>query len=79
MSYGYSARLIEVNKKADARMLGVRLGRICVKHNVPVAKVAAKFRVSRQTVYNWFCGTHTPHPSLQNALSAFCDSVTSKN
>jgi hypothetical protein len=78
MSYGYSARLIEVNKKADARMLGVRLGRACVKHNIPVSKVATKFRVSRQTVYNWFCGTHTPHGSLHDALSAFCESITSK-
>jgi hypothetical protein len=79
MSYGYSARLIEVNKKADARMLGVRLGRVCMKNDIPVSLVAAKFRVSRQTIYNWFCGTHTPHSSLQNALSAFCDSLTSKN
>ena len=50
-----------------------------MKNDIPVSLVAAKFRVSRQTIYNWFCGTHTPHSSLQSALSAFCDSLTSKN
>jgi len=50
-----------------------------MKNDIPVSLVAAKLGISRQTVYNWFCGTHTPHPSLQNALSAFCDSLTSKN
>jgi hypothetical protein len=42
MIYGYSARLIGLNKKADARLLGVRLGRACMKNNVPVSQVATK-------------------------------------
>ena len=76
MSYGYSARLIEVNKKADVRMLGVRLGRVCMKNDIPVSLVAAKLGVSRQTVYNWFCGTHTPNTTVARKLTAFYDSIT---
>lgn len=60
MSHGYSLRLIQLNREADDSNLGVRLGRTCIKHGVSVKEVAAKFGVSRQTVYNWFCGVHTP-------------------
>lgn len=60
MSYGYSTRLIELNKKADDRMLGVRLGRVCIENDIPVLSVAISMGVSRQTVYNWFCGVTSP-------------------
>jgi hypothetical protein len=40
--------------------LGVRLGRFCVKQEIPVADVMEFFDVSKQTVYSWFAGTHTP-------------------
>lgn len=56
MSYGYSARLIALNKEADSKLLGVKLGRICIKQDIPVSTVAARLGVSRQTVYNWFMG-----------------------
>lgn len=56
MSYGYSARLIALNKKADSKLLGVRLGRVCIQQNIPVSTVAARLGVSRQTIYNWFMG-----------------------
>ena len=56
MSYGYSLKLIQLNKKADPKRLGIRLGKMCIKRNVPVAEVATKLGVSRQTVYNWFEG-----------------------
>ena len=61
MSYGYSHRLIKANKEASGRLLGVRLGRACIKKELPVQAVAAKLNVSRQTIYNWFCGVHAPH------------------
>ena len=64
MSYGYSNRLIELNKKADDRLLGVQLGRVCIKRDVPVAEVATKLGVSRQTVYNWFGGVSAPRSRL---------------
>ena len=79
MSYGYSLRLVEANKRSESQSLGVALGRLCIAKNVPVQEVADQLGVTRMTIYNWFCGTHAPHPSLQSALSAFCDSVTSKN
>ena len=60
MSYGYSARLIELNKQADPKLLGVRLGKACIKNNISVHEVANKFGVSRQTVYNWFMGRSSP-------------------
>lgn len=64
MSYGYSTRLVQLNKKADDRMLGVRLGRACIENDVPVFSVAMALGVSRQTVYNWFCGITTPRAKL---------------
>lgn len=68
MSYGYSARLIELNKRADKRLLGVRLGRVCIKHNVPVADVASQLGVSRQTIYNWFTGASNPQQTFVDAV-----------
>jgi transcriptional regulator with XRE-family HTH domain len=77
MSYGYSARLIALNKKASAKLAGVRLGRMCIKQDIPVAAVAAKLGVSRQTVYNWFCGTHAAHPDTVLKLQAYLTSLSS--
>ena len=64
MSYGYSTRLVKLNKKADDRMLGVRLGRVCIGNDVPVLSLAMALGVSRQTVYNWFCGITNPRAKL---------------
>lgn len=75
MGYGYSVRLIELNKQADKRLLGVRLGRVCIKHNIPVVDVASTLGVSRQTVYNWFIGETNPQkaiaPAVQSMLVSF--------
>ena len=60
MSYGYSQRLVEANKKADARSLGVALGRLCIELGVSVSEVANKLGVSRAAVYNWFWGASVP-------------------
>jgi transcriptional regulator with XRE-family HTH domain len=64
MGYGYSIRLIELNKGANSKLLGVRLGRVCIKKNVPVSEVASKLGVSRQTVYNWFTGSSNPQNTI---------------
>jgi len=71
MSYGYSARLIAINKKANQTMLGVKLGKVCVKNDIPVAKIARHFGVSRQTVYNWFCGVNAPHTTCTDTIKVF--------
>tara|TARA_R110001599_G_scaffold322501_1_gene533559 strand:- start:349 stop:582 length:234 start_codon:yes stop_codon:yes gene_type:complete len=64
MSYGYTTRLGSLNKQADGSLLGVKLGRVCIKHEVPVIDIASQLGVSRQTVYNWFMGTHEPKEEL---------------
>lgn len=68
MSYGYSARLIALNKQANPKLLGVRLGRVCIKHNIPVADVASMLGVSRQTIYNWFSGERNPQNSVVESV-----------
>lgn len=76
MSYGYSARLIEFNKAADQESLGVQLGALCIKHNVPVTSVAAKLNVSRQTVYNWFSGVHPPKESIAPRIESLIETIS---
>jgi transposase-like protein len=73
MSYGYSARLIVLNKEANQNSLGVKLGALCILHNVPVTSVATELKVSRQTVYNWFCGVHPPKESLEAQIEAYIE------
>lgn len=60
MSSGYSLRLRDLNMKADERKIGVRLGRLCIEHDVPVTVVAKTLGVSRAAVYNWFSGASEP-------------------
>jgi N-acetyl-gamma-glutamylphosphate reductase len=62
MAYGYSLRLFQLNSVADSNNLGVRLGKLCIDKSISVIKVSADLRVSRQTVYNWFCGVTAPQP-----------------
>lgn len=71
MSYGYSAKLIKLNKQASRRHLGVRLGRVCIARDISVADVAYKLVVSRQTVYNWFVGASNPRPELVQSIEKF--------
>ena len=53
---GYSLETVEAIRKADGRLLGVKLGRVCLRRRMPVSEVAEFFNVSRVTVYNWFKG-----------------------
>lgn len=75
MTYGYSQQTILANKSASKRSLGVTLGRACIARGVPVSTVARKFKVSRQTVYNWFRGTHEPKPEMVRAVESFIASL----
>jgi DNA-binding transcriptional regulator YiaG len=75
MSYGYSQRLVDANKEADAKSLGVTLGRLCIKHGVPVSEVARYLHVSRMTVYNWFWGVTTPTASMNNSLFSYIEKL----
>ena len=75
MSQGYSLRLRDLNMKADQRKLGVRLGKACIEHNVPVMVVAERMGVSRATVYNWFCGASAPQPTTISSIESFLASI----
>ena len=76
MSYGYSLRLAERNSQANEKKLGVQLGRVCIHHNIPVAVVAKEFKVTRQTVYNWFSGVNSPAESLHTLVVAYLSKLT---
>jgi len=65
---GYSSRIIKLNKEASGRLLGVKLGRVCIKHDIPVTYVAGILKVSRQTVYNWFTGATNPHDNITDTV-----------
>ena len=54
MSKGYSKNFIDTIEGADKGLLGVQLGSMCVKNDIPVTDVAEFLEVSRMTVYNWF-------------------------
>lgn len=76
MSTGYSVRIIEQNRNADKSRLGVRLGRACIKRDIPVTTVADSLGVSRQTIYNWFIGVSDPQNLAIAAVKQFITSLT---
>lgn len=57
MPTGYSRLTEEAIRRADQSLLGVKLGQICLRNDIPVTDVAEFFKVSRVTVYSWFKGT----------------------
>lgn len=76
MSYGYSLRLVQLNREADHSSLGVQLGRLCIPRDIPVTEVAKRFKVSRVTVYNWFCGHTIPKASVVPLLEDYIAELT---
>ena len=76
MSYGYSAKLVALNRQADKSNLGVRLGRACIKEDIPVAKVSTALGVSRQTLYNWFMGRSSPQPMMVDLVARYLERIT---
>ena len=75
MSNGYSLRIRDLNSKADKRKIGVRLGKACIKHDVPVSVVAKRLGVTRATVYNWFCGVSAPQDTSTILIEAYIASL----
>ena len=71
MTYGYSQSLVQANKKASIKSLGVALGRACIRANISVSKIAADFGVTRMTIYNWFKGDREPHPNYAQAITDY--------
>jgi len=77
MSHGYTLRIRDLNAKANKRKLGVRLGRLCIKHDVPVTVVAQRMGVTRATVYNWFCVISVPQASAVSLIESYIASLES--
>ena len=77
MSSGYSLRIQDANAKASKHKLGVRLGRLCIAQDIPVAVVAKCTGVTRQTVYNWFCGTSVPQGTAVALIASYMASLAS--
>tara|TARA_R110000787_G_scaffold36714_3_gene93533 strand:- start:8954 stop:9202 length:249 start_codon:yes stop_codon:yes gene_type:complete len=75
MSQGYTLRLQKRNLDEDVNRLGVRLGRHAIAAEIPVTEIAAKFNVSRATVYNWFNGDTDPHTSLEDEIAHYLEST----
>jgi hypothetical protein len=71
MTYGYSQKLVDANKKADADSLGVALGRFCIEREITATQVAVELGVSRMTVYNWFWGEFAPSPTYSEQIERF--------
>jgi predicted transcriptional regulator len=76
MSLGYSTRLIKLNKQANPKLLGVRLGKTCIKNDVSVHKVSKALGVSRQTVYNWFTGASNPQNLVAEAVERLLNNIS---
>jgi|DEB19_MinimDraft_3_1074340.scaffolds.fasta_scaffold00283_18 DNA-binding transcriptional regulator YiaG len=65
---GYTIRVAEAINNADGNLVGVQLGRLCLKHDIPVVKIAGYLGVTRQTVYAWFVGKSEPKPYYFKAV-----------
>ena len=59
---GYTYRIRTLNRSANKKNIGVRLGRHCIDQNISVSELMVLLGVSKQTIYNWFMGVHTPGP-----------------
>jgi len=76
MSIGYTYRIARLNKEADSKKLGVKLGKVCITEGISVVDLADKFNVSRQTIYNWFIGECEPKENKQESIKAYLQSFS---
>ena len=58
MARPYSEGFLLSLQKADPTRIGVQLGKICVKANLPTTYVAEAFNVSRMSIHSWFRGQY---------------------
>jgi len=68
---GYSYRLVQAIQAANPDLVGVQLGKWCIKNDVPVDRIARYFKVSRMTIYSWFTGVSKPHPRKAELVQDF--------
>ncbi|NBS24470.1 MAG: XRE family transcriptional regulator [Altererythrobacter sp.] len=68
---GYSKQTIKANAEADQKLPGVKLGRFCIRRDIPVAFVSEKLGVSRASIYRWFLGEWGPRQAHIAKIEAF--------
>lgn len=73
---GYTIRVAKAIEAADGDLLGVKLGRLCIDHDIGVAKVAKYLGVTRPTVYSWFTGKSEPQGSYEDAVARLVYEIT---
>jgi transcriptional regulator with XRE-family HTH domain len=70
---GYSQNLAKANAQADSNMLGVRLGRLCIKQGISVIEIATRLKISRTAVYNWFTGLNEVSSKYEQEVKKLID------
>lgn len=75
MSQGYTIKVADAIKNADGSLIGVQLGLLCLKRGISVIEVASTLGVTRQTVYQWFCGETHPHERHLDAIKSWMDNL----
>jgi transcriptional regulator with XRE-family HTH domain len=76
MSQGYTIKVAEAIKNADGNLIGVQLGRVCLSRDISVLEAARTLGVTRQTVYQWFCGETCPQAYHLDVIQAWLDKLS---
>lgn len=76
MAKGYSSNFVNDVNASDTTKLGVRLGLACIKREIPVTDVAEFFKVSRVTVYSWFCGKTNVPEKHRDKMQKLVDKIS---
>jgi hypothetical protein len=74
MARPYSERFLLDLNKADPTRIGVQLGKVCVKANLPTSYVAKAFDVSRMSIHSWFRGQYVREKNYEK-IAKFIDLV----
>jgi transcriptional regulator with XRE-family HTH domain len=75
MSQGYTIKVADAIRNADGNLLGVKLGRVCLDRDISVQEAALTLGVTRQTIYQWFCGETNPHEQHTIAMQKWMDDL----
>lgn len=70
---GYSQQLVKANKSANQKLHGVKLGKLCIKKDIPVTVIASAVGVSRTAVYAWFKGESEISPPNHGRINTFLE------
>ncbi len=76
----YGEKLLRDLEAAEPDNLGQRLGRICVRANIPMAYVATALETTRLTISHWFRGRAirtSKHPTVKAFIKLVEDDLGS--